>query len=70
MCKHKLGNPRLHHALRMADPEGRGGQPLAFLMLFARCGGFIPLPSPPLSLHNLDLVALVSLLCVWGRNAF
>lgn len=58
MCKYKLGNLTLHHALRMANTERPGsGQCVSYrLVLFAGFGVFISLPSPPpLNLHNLDL---------------
>lgn len=55
ICKHELGNPSLHHALRRTNRVKC--QCLSHvLLLFAGFGLFLSLPSPLLlSLHNLDL---------------
>lgn len=58
MCKYKLGNLRLHHALRMANTERNVLESAPFLQAGFVCSvwsfPFIPL-TPPLRLHNLDL---------------
>ena len=59
MCKYKLGNLGVHHALRTANTEGNVRESAPFLQAGFVCslwGVFLSSPQPPpLRLHNLDL---------------